>query len=56
MKVKELIKELLNAKMDDEVKLYDASLDKLHEIGLVNIIPSARNKGELHIEFMKRDD
>lgn len=51
MTVKQLIEKLLNATLGDEIKLYDEELNVFHDIVFVNITPSARGRGEVHIEF-----
>lgn len=53
--VKQLIQQLLNAKLDDEVKLYDQELNIFHKINLIDLIPSARGMNQIHIEFSSSD-
>lgn len=53
MTVKELIIKLLNAKLDDKVKLYDIKTDIFYDIEHINILPSAREQGEVYIEYNK---
>lgn len=56
MYVKQLIMKLLNAKMDDKIFIHDEKTGKMHKIDFVNVIPSARNKGEVYLELWDKGE
>lgn len=51
MTVKELIKELLNAKLDDDVRILNINENVEYGVERVNISPSARDNGYVYIEM-----
>ena len=51
MTVKELIKELLNAKLDDDVRILNINENVEYGAARVNILPSARDNGYVYIEM-----